>query len=67
MSCCAMIVWFVDKNASRWGEPIKVEAFAAEKIAAASDGKLDSREVVRVLSAEIEKRLLDLTINAPDW
>ncbi|KAI0764978.1 glycerol-3-phosphate-1-acyltransferase [Fomes fomentarius] len=53
----------------RWGEPIKVEAFAAEKIAAASDGKLelDSREMVRVLSAEIEKRLLDLTINAPDW
>ncbi|RDX54483.1 acyltransferase [Lentinus brumalis] len=53
----------------RWGKPIDVEAFAEERIAQDADGKLqvDSREVIKALSAEIEKRLLGLTINAPDW
>ncbi|RPD65473.1 glycerol-3-phosphate-1-acyltransferase [Lentinus tigrinus ALCF2SS1-7] len=52
-----------------WGKPIDVEAFAAEIITQDADGKLqvDSREVIRALSAEIEKRILGLTINAPDW
>ncbi|KAI0717400.1 acyltransferase [Cerioporus squamosus] len=49
--------------------PIDVEAFAEERIAQDADGKLQvgSREVIKALSAEIEKHMLDLTINAPDW
>ena len=30
-------------------------------------GQLDPHNIVRVLTTEIEKRLLALTINAPDW
>ena len=50
----------------RWGKPIDVEAFAIAKTSETSES-IDSREVIRALSAEIEKRMLDLTINAPDW
>lgn len=54
---------------ARWGKPIDVEAFAQDSIAkdAASSLELDSRPLVKALSAEIEKRLKDITINAPDW
>ena len=54
---------------SRWGKPIDVEAFAQEGVSKdlAPSLDLDSRELVKALSSEIEKRLLDLTINAPDW
>ncbi|KAI0653947.1 glycerol-3-phosphate-1-acyltransferase [Cubamyces menziesii] len=53
----------------RWGKPIDVEAFAQEGVSkdSAPSLDLDSRELVKALSSEIEKRLLDLTINAPDW
>ncbi|KAH9849378.1 glycerol-3-phosphate-1-acyltransferase [Lenzites betulinus] len=53
----------------RWGKPIDVEAFAEELLAADSESglELDSRSVIKALTAEIEKRMLDLTINAPDW
>ncbi|KAI0746755.1 glycerol-3-phosphate-1-acyltransferase [Daedaleopsis nitida] len=54
----------------RFGKAIDVETFAAEKMnapVAESELQLDSREVIRALSAEIEKHLLDLTINAPNW
>ncbi|KAI0777670.1 glycerol-3-phosphate-1-acyltransferase [Trametes elegans] len=53
----------------RWGKPIDVEAFAEEHIAADAESplELDSRPLIKSLSAEIEKRLFDLTINAPDW
>ncbi|EIW55730.1 glycerol-3-phosphate-1-acyltransferase [Trametes versicolor FP-101664 SS1] len=53
----------------RWGKPIDVEAFAQEKLSADSalSTELDSRPLIKALSTEIEKRMLDLTINAPDW
>ncbi|KAI0635152.1 glycerol-3-phosphate-1-acyltransferase [Trametes polyzona] len=53
----------------RWGKPIDVEEFAQEQIAASQDAslELDSRPLIKALSTEIEKRMLTLTINAPDW
>lgn len=46
-----------------------MEAFAHEKLSAdpAFSSELDSRPLIKALSTEIEKRMLDLTINAPDW
>ena len=53
----------------KFGESIDVEAFADGFCAAQEDENVDvaSREAVRALTAEIEKRMLGLTINAPDW
>ena len=53
----------------RWGEPIDIETFADECLAKQEDGKseLVSREAVKALTSEIERRMLELTINAPDW
>ena len=53
----------------RWGEPIDVEKFVEEGHAKQEDDKsgLVSKEAVKALSSEIEKRMLELTINAPDW
>ncbi|KAI0826632.1 glycerol-3-phosphate-1-acyltransferase [Trametes gibbosa] len=53
----------------RWGKPIDVETFAEEQLAADSESgpELDSRPVIKALTAEIEKRMVELTINAPDW
>ncbi|KAI1798228.1 acyltransferase [Ganoderma leucocontextum] len=53
----------------RWGKPIDVEAFVEEHGSEADGDKdrLDSRDVIKALTTEIEKRLLALTINAPDW
>ncbi|KAI8970577.1 glycerol-3-phosphate-1-acyltransferase [Trametes punicea] len=53
----------------RWGKVIDVEAFAQDSLSKdpASSLELDSRPLVKALSLEIEKRLLDLTISAPDW
>ncbi|KAI0360695.1 glycerol-3-phosphate-1-acyltransferase [Trametes cingulata] len=53
----------------RWGKPIDVEAFAQEQISKdeASAHEINSRPLIKALSAEVEKRMLDLTINAPDW
>ena len=53
----------------RWGKPIDVEKFVEEGHAKQEDDKsgLVSKEAVKALSSEIEKRMLQLTINAPDW
>ena len=53
----------------KYGESIDVEVFADGFSAAREDEKIDvaSREAVRALTAEIEKRMAGLTINAPDW
>ena len=53
----------------RWGEPTDVEAFADEFCAKQEDEEEDvsSREAVKALTTEIEKRMLALTINAPEW
>ena len=58
-----------DGRADRWGEPIDIEAFAEEHGSKgdADDDTPDLRDTVKALTAEIEKRLLSLTINAPDW
>ncbi|TBU45439.1 acyltransferase [Dichomitus squalens] len=68
------IVWtdktqFQSRVCVRWGEAIDVEAFAAEHASKGDAGndEPDSRDAVKALTAEIEKRLLGLTINAPDW
>ncbi|CDO70086.1 hypothetical protein BN946_scf184806.g13 [Trametes cinnabarina] len=53
----------------RWGKPIDVEAFAQENLAQDTTlpHELDARPLVKALTAEIERRLMDITINAPDW
>ncbi|KAI9063659.1 glycerol-3-phosphate-1-acyltransferase [Trametes sanguinea] len=52
----------------RWGKPIDVEAFAQDNMAQdATLSELDARPLVKALSAEIERRLRDVTVNAPDW
>ncbi|KAJ3531626.1 hypothetical protein NM688_g7547 [Phlebia brevispora] len=48
-----------------FGEPINVDAYTRSYLAAA--GAQESRSVVRNLTAEIERRLRRLTINAPNW
>ncbi|KAI0646294.1 glycerol-3-phosphate-1-acyltransferase [Trametes meyenii] len=60
---------YQSKVCVRWGKPINVEAFANKRISEDSSSSLtvDSRLLVKELSAETEKRMLELTINAPDW
>ncbi|GJE92419.1 glycerol-3-phosphate-1-acyltransferase-like domain-containing protein [Phanerochaete sordida] len=53
---------FQSKVLVRYGEPIDVEAYARRHLASN-----DPRAEVKELTAEIEKRLVDLTINAKDW
>ncbi|KAH9920018.1 glycerol-3-phosphate-1-acyltransferase [Epithele typhae] len=52
-----------------WGKPLDVAAFVEDVREKSGDEneEEDSREVTKALSAEIEKRMLALTINAPDW
>ncbi|PCH38936.1 acyltransferase [Wolfiporia cocos MD-104 SS10] len=47
----------------RWGAPINIATAAEEYIA----GGGSDRSVVRALTDTIEKRMVQLTINAPDW
>ncbi|KAI0087155.1 hypothetical protein BDY19DRAFT_304741 [Irpex rosettiformis] len=49
----------------RFGEPIKLDFFA-KRYLSAPDSEA-SRTVIKGLTAEVEKRLMELTINAPDW
>ncbi|KAI0371934.1 glycerol-3-phosphate-1-acyltransferase [Pilatotrama ljubarskyi] len=53
----------------RWGKPIDVEDYAQERLCKdpALSPEVNSRSMIKALSAEIEKRMIDLTINAPDW
>lgn len=46
----------------RYGKPIDVEPYARRHLASN-----DPRVEVKKLTAELEKRLVKLTINAPDW
>ena len=53
----------------RWGTPIDAEDFASE-FGAGQEGEnkeVSSRDTVKALTSEIEKKMLALTINAPDW
>ena len=49
----------------RFGEPIVLDFFASRYLAAPDADA--ARAVIKSLTAEVEKRLIDLTINAPDW
>ncbi|KAI0674283.1 glycerol-3-phosphate-1-acyltransferase [Trametes maxima] len=63
-------VGIVYTNKSQYqSKPIDVEAFANKRISEDQTSSLtvDSRSLVKELSAEIEKEMMKLTINAPDW
>ncbi|KAI0821472.1 hypothetical protein BC629DRAFT_1587737 [Irpex lacteus] len=49
----------------RYGEPINLDFFASRYLSASDSDA--ARAVTKSLTAEIEKRLIELTINAPDW
>ena len=48
----------------RWGKPIDVILFVDECL---SEPAVDSRNVIKKLTREIEKSLVAMTINAPNW
>ena len=52
---------------ARWGQAIDVDAFVEERLSQDESLNVDSREVIKALTAEIEQQMLKLTINAPDW
>lgn len=49
----------------RYGEPIDLDFFASRYLSASDSDA--ARAVTKSLTGEIEKRLIELTINAPDW
>ncbi len=49
----------------RYGEPINLDFFASRYLSASDSDA--ARAVTKSLTAEIEKWLIELTINAPDW
>ena len=53
------------KISVRFGEPIDI-GFIAKRYLSAQDGNA-SRAIIKDMTAEVEKRLIGLTINAPDW
>ncbi|TFY52378.1 hypothetical protein EVJ58_g10053 [Rhodofomes roseus] len=50
--------------AVRWGAPIDVASFAHDLNVQTDE---DIRAAVRKLTGEIERRMVELTVNAPDW
>lgn len=51
----------------RFGERIDVDPYTRELFAEGVDPEEAAKSVVKKLNAEIERRLVGLTINAPDW
>jgi len=49
----------------RYGEPILIDTYADELF----EGDVDdaSKAVVKKITAKVETRLKEMTINAPDW
>ncbi|EPQ51328.1 glycerol-3-phosphate 1-acyltransferase [Gloeophyllum trabeum ATCC 11539] len=54
----------------RYGEPIRLSPYSQPIPAlegSNNDSEEDARRIVKELTAEIEKRIIELTVNAPDW
>ncbi|TFY66859.1 hypothetical protein EVG20_g4226 [Dentipellis fragilis] len=53
----------------RYGKPIPISHYAAEYLQGCSSTSEDAdlRSIVTKLNADIEKAMLQLTVNAPDW
>jgi hypothetical protein len=51
----------------RFGEPIDVDQYTPELFKEGVSHADAAKSVVKKLNAELERRLLALTINAPDW
>ncbi|KAG5653204.1 hypothetical protein H0H81_001755 [Sphagnurus paluster] len=51
----------------RYGTPIAVSAYTAEIFANEADADAAARNAVKQITAEIEKQLRALSVNAPDW
>ncbi|KZT03700.1 acyltransferase [Laetiporus sulphureus 93-53] len=61
---------YLSRMSVRWGTPIDVVSFAERYLPEAgpdSPSDADTREAVRKLTKEIARRMVALTINAPDW
>jgi glycerol-3-phosphate O-acyltransferase/dihydroxyacetone phosphate acyltransferase len=50
-----------------YGEPINVDDYTRELFDARIDTNEAAKSVVKNLNSELERRLLALTINAPEW
>ncbi|KAI0916264.1 hypothetical protein AcV5_003250 [Taiwanofungus camphoratus] len=48
----------------RWGKPIDIMSYAEKYLEGPEN---DVRAIIRSLSKEIERRLMQVTVNAPDW
>lgn len=54
----------------KYGEPIRLSPYSQPIPAlegSNNDSEEDARRIVKELTAEIEKRIIELTVNAPDW
>ena len=51
----------------RFGEPIEIDGYAKELFDEKSEPGQAAKSVVQKLNTEIERRLVALSVNAPDW
>ncbi|KAF5339816.1 hypothetical protein D9611_009144 [Ephemerocybe angulata] len=51
----------------RYGEPIRLDDYVDELMAKGTDPNVASKSVASKVTAEIEARLVQITVNAPDW
>ena len=51
----------------RFGEPIEIDGYAKELFDENSEPGQAAKSVVQKLNTEIERRLVALSVNAPDW
>lgn len=51
----------------RFGEPIEIDGYAKELFDKKSEPGQAAKSVVQKLNTEIERRLVALSVNAPDW
>lgn len=56
-----------DAHFCRFGERIDVDGYTRELFAEGVDPEEAAKSMVKKLNAEIEERLIGLTVNAPDW
>ncbi|KAF6760508.1 glycerol-3-phosphate O-acyltransferase [Ephemerocybe angulata] len=51
----------------RYGEPIRLDDYVDELLAKGTDPNVAAKSVASKVTAEIEARLVQITVNAPDW
>ncbi|THH20628.1 hypothetical protein EW146_g759 [Bondarzewia mesenterica] len=56
---------FLSRIVVRYGKPIPIDTYSEQYLSALT--KSDTRVILGNLNAEIERRMFELTINAPDW